>query len=270
MPLPEATKLLTRHQWREGDLLLLEGVAARLGLQVPGLDPWRREHVLRAITAGRQAALSAGRDCLREPARRPVLCLPRRRHRLHKGRARVPLDAGRAHRCPACRSAPPARSRRFPTCGSMGGGCRTTCAPARSSEGDHFRPLHPYRLRHQAAIPRGVEWREGSNASSRVEEGVGEDASRLRIMACVTMCAPSPAATFRHGWLRVAGAPADAPSQKPVMALFDQFTPTPRNRLLGALPPKDLVWLRSCLERVEVPARHTPYAAGEPITAVYF
>jgi hypothetical protein len=41
MPLVEATKLLTRHQWREGDLLLLEGVAARLGLQVPGLDPWR-------------------------------------------------------------------------------------------------------------------------------------------------------------------------------------------------------------------------------------
>ena len=37
----EATKLLTRHHWREGDLLRLEGVAVRLGLQVPGLDLWR-------------------------------------------------------------------------------------------------------------------------------------------------------------------------------------------------------------------------------------
>lgn len=38
MSLAEATKL-PRHQWREGDPLLLE--AAVLGLQVPGLDPWR-------------------------------------------------------------------------------------------------------------------------------------------------------------------------------------------------------------------------------------
>jgi hypothetical protein len=41
MSLAEATKLLTRHQWREGDLLLLEAATARLGLQVPNLDPWR-------------------------------------------------------------------------------------------------------------------------------------------------------------------------------------------------------------------------------------
>lgn len=31
----EATKLMTRHQWREGDVALLEVVAARLGVQVP-------------------------------------------------------------------------------------------------------------------------------------------------------------------------------------------------------------------------------------------
>jgi hypothetical protein len=33
MPAAEATKLLTRHQWREGDVALLEAAAARLGLQ---------------------------------------------------------------------------------------------------------------------------------------------------------------------------------------------------------------------------------------------
>jgi hypothetical protein len=36
----EATALLNRHQWREGDLLLLQAAAARLELQVPKLDPW--------------------------------------------------------------------------------------------------------------------------------------------------------------------------------------------------------------------------------------
>jgi hypothetical protein len=41
MPVAEATSLINRHQWREGDLLRLEAAAARLGLQVPGLDPWR-------------------------------------------------------------------------------------------------------------------------------------------------------------------------------------------------------------------------------------
>jgi hypothetical protein len=41
MPRRDAVNLLDRKQWREGDLLLLEAAAARLGLQVPGLDPWR-------------------------------------------------------------------------------------------------------------------------------------------------------------------------------------------------------------------------------------
>lgn len=36
----EATALLRRSQWREGDLLLLQAAAARLGLQVPMPDPW--------------------------------------------------------------------------------------------------------------------------------------------------------------------------------------------------------------------------------------
>jgi hypothetical protein len=37
LPAAEATSLLTRHQWREGDVARLEAAAARLGLQVPGL-----------------------------------------------------------------------------------------------------------------------------------------------------------------------------------------------------------------------------------------
>ena len=32
----EATSLLTRHQWREGDVALLQAAAARLGVPVPG------------------------------------------------------------------------------------------------------------------------------------------------------------------------------------------------------------------------------------------
>jgi hypothetical protein len=36
MPAAEATKLLTRHQWREGDVARLQAAAARLGVQVPG------------------------------------------------------------------------------------------------------------------------------------------------------------------------------------------------------------------------------------------
>jgi hypothetical protein len=36
MPAAEATSLLTRHQWREGDVALLQAAAAPLGLQVPG------------------------------------------------------------------------------------------------------------------------------------------------------------------------------------------------------------------------------------------
>ena len=35
VPAAEATKLLTRHQWREGDVALLKAAAARLGVQVP-------------------------------------------------------------------------------------------------------------------------------------------------------------------------------------------------------------------------------------------
>jgi hypothetical protein len=34
----EATKLLTRHQWREGDVTLLQAAAARLGVDVPDGD----------------------------------------------------------------------------------------------------------------------------------------------------------------------------------------------------------------------------------------
>ena len=37
MPALEATKLLTRHQWREDDVALLKAAAARLGVQVPGV-----------------------------------------------------------------------------------------------------------------------------------------------------------------------------------------------------------------------------------------
>jgi hypothetical protein len=35
MPAAEATSLMTRHQWRKGDVALLEAAAGRLGLQVP-------------------------------------------------------------------------------------------------------------------------------------------------------------------------------------------------------------------------------------------
>jgi len=36
MPAAEAVKLLTRRQWREGDVARLQAAAARLGVQVPG------------------------------------------------------------------------------------------------------------------------------------------------------------------------------------------------------------------------------------------
>ena len=36
MPAREATSLLTRHQWREGDVALLQAAATRLGVRVPG------------------------------------------------------------------------------------------------------------------------------------------------------------------------------------------------------------------------------------------
>jgi hypothetical protein len=32
MPAAEAVKLMTRHQWREGDVALLKAAAARLGV----------------------------------------------------------------------------------------------------------------------------------------------------------------------------------------------------------------------------------------------
>jgi hypothetical protein len=35
MPTAEAAKLLSRHQWREGDVALLKAAAARLGVHVP-------------------------------------------------------------------------------------------------------------------------------------------------------------------------------------------------------------------------------------------
>jgi hypothetical protein len=37
MPAAEAVRLLTRHQWREGDVARLQAAAARLGVQVPSL-----------------------------------------------------------------------------------------------------------------------------------------------------------------------------------------------------------------------------------------
>jgi hypothetical protein len=35
MPAVEATSLMTRHQWREGDVARLKAAAARLGVHVP-------------------------------------------------------------------------------------------------------------------------------------------------------------------------------------------------------------------------------------------
>jgi hypothetical protein len=35
MPTADATKLLSRHQWREGDVAPLKAAAARLGVRVP-------------------------------------------------------------------------------------------------------------------------------------------------------------------------------------------------------------------------------------------
>jgi hypothetical protein len=37
MPAAKATSLMTRRQWREGDVALPEAAAARLGVQVPSL-----------------------------------------------------------------------------------------------------------------------------------------------------------------------------------------------------------------------------------------
>jgi CRP-like cAMP-binding protein len=54
------------------------------------------------------------------------------------------------------------------------------------------------------------------------------------------------------------------------MALPDQPMPTPRNRLLAALPPEDLARLWPRLEAIEFPLRRVLHAPGEPITAVHF
>jgi hypothetical protein len=37
MPPAEVTSLLTRRRWLEGNVALLQDVAARLGVEVPGL-----------------------------------------------------------------------------------------------------------------------------------------------------------------------------------------------------------------------------------------
>ena len=64
MPAAEATKLLTRHQWREGDVARLEAAAARLGVQVPSHEwstSWGRAAQLfwgsRAALAGTGRAM---------------------------------------------------------------------------------------------------------------------------------------------------------------------------------------------------------------------
>ena len=54
------------------------------------------------------------------------------------------------------------------------------------------------------------------------------------------------------------------------MALFDQLTPTPRNRLLAALPPDDLARLWPQLQPVELVFRETLHAPEELVTAVHF
>jgi CRP-like cAMP-binding protein len=54
------------------------------------------------------------------------------------------------------------------------------------------------------------------------------------------------------------------------MALFDQPTPTPRNRLLAALPPEDLARLWPRPQPVELALRQTLHASEEPMGGVYF
>jgi hypothetical protein len=64
MPGPDAAKLLTRRQWHEGDVALLEAAVARLGW-ILSAD----EHVLRTTIAHRpgQAGLPVDRDHLCRP-----------------------------------------------------------------------------------------------------------------------------------------------------------------------------------------------------------
>jgi hypothetical protein len=50
MPPGEATKLLTRHQWREGDVSLLEAAVARLEVELP--EPASNRTKLTSAAAG--------------------------------------------------------------------------------------------------------------------------------------------------------------------------------------------------------------------------
>ena len=78
MPAAEATKLLTRHQWREDDVAALEEVAARLGVHVPYQTRGTSRPVLiirppiQAMVSGgfraRPAALDHGRSQTRTRA----------------------------------------------------------------------------------------------------------------------------------------------------------------------------------------------------------
>jgi CRP-like cAMP-binding protein len=54
------------------------------------------------------------------------------------------------------------------------------------------------------------------------------------------------------------------------VGIADQPTPTPRNRLLAALPATELAGLWPRLERVELEFRKTLHAPEQPIGSVYF
>jgi CRP-like cAMP-binding protein len=54
------------------------------------------------------------------------------------------------------------------------------------------------------------------------------------------------------------------------MALPLACPAAPRNRLLAALPPAELDWLRPRLEQVELPLRHVLHMPDDRITAVHF
>jgi CRP-like cAMP-binding protein len=59
-------------------------------------------------------------------------------------------------------------------------------------------------------------------------------------------------------------------AREPFLAHPQFAVPTPRNRLLAALPAEDLARLWPLLEPVEHEQRHILVAPDEPITAVYF
>jgi CRP-like cAMP-binding protein len=58
--------------------------------------------------------------------------------------------------------------------------------------------------------------------------------------------------------------------QERLMALLDQPTRAPRNRLLATLPPDSLARMWPRLELVELTLRKTLHIAGKPISSVYF